>query len=127
MWLSGTPPRLSRPCLLSRRRRHSTRPSLLLGDEGLDDLDNLVLLTARQLGDLLEGLLSAPDGSGATAGRKVAVGGEEGLDADAEDAGEPGNDIGARWFVGLLPVGDVSLGLADDVGELRLGEAGGAA
>jgi integrase/recombinase XerD len=44
------------------------------------------------------------------------IGGQELLDGNADDARELGQDVGARWFVALLPVGNLWLDLADNPG-----------
>jgi len=74
-----------------QRPFRSARLAPELVDEGLDDLDDLVLLRAREAGDLLEGLLRLADGPGAAIGERGDA--EELLDGDAEDLGELGKDL----------------------------------
>jgi len=98
--------------------------AFVLVDEGFDDFDDLVLLRTRKACDILERPLGLPNGAWAAIceGRDT----KKLLDGAAEDFGHLGQDVGARGLIAVLPEGDVLLGLADELGELDLGEAGGA-
>lgn len=89
-------------------------PSLEVLDDGGEELHNLILLTARELGDLVEELAHAADGTAGS--RRCGLVGKEVFDADAESACELGDGVGARGLVALLPKGDVLLWLADEAG-----------
>lgn len=90
------------------RRNGQLALSPVLIDESSDDLDDLELLTAREFPDFFEDALDLPDGARMLRKRGMLVG-EEVLDANAEDLGELGEDVGARGFCAALPEGDVGL------------------
>jgi hypothetical protein len=115
----------------ARRTSHpcSAGLALELFDDGGEELDDSVLLTTRELGDLVEEFSDFADGAAAARDERGGLGGgrEEELDGNVEGFGELGEDVGARGFVGLLPEGDDLLFLADEATELGLGEAGAVA
>jgi hypothetical protein len=96
--------------------------ALLTGDEGLDDIDNLVLLAARQTADGLD------DAAEPSARREPLLGSglaEQFLNGDAEGLGHRGQDIGARRFTRVLPILDIGLAVAYLAGQLTLRKPGG--
>ena len=103
-------------------RAEIRRGSASLGDEGLDDLDDAVLLATGEALDLLEGVAKlAPGGSGA-AGLFLA---EDLLNGDAEGLGDGNDQVGAGQVAGAFPVAEVGRLLADLAGEFAQGEARG--
>ncbi len=103
--------------------------AVVLIDEGEDDLDDLLLLSAWEFSNGFEGALDLAERTwgGGERGRDRSRGGlaEDVLDTNAEGLGHLGEDVGARRFVGVLPEGDVGLDLANEVSEFGLGKAGG--
>ncbi len=89
-------------------------------DEGLDEGDHDVLLTAGELRGHLEDLLEPPHRTGLS---RLGGGAKEVLDADAEGLGHLGQYVGVGGFAGGFPIADVLLGDADDAGQLGLAEA----
>lgn len=94
-----------------------------LGDEGLDDIEDLLLLRTGQLGDDLECAFGAADRSAAF-GRRF-FGAEEVLGFDAENVGEP-LELSVRKSDGApFPSGVAGLFDAELVGDGGLRQSGG--
>ncbi|HMR14790.1 MAG TPA: hypothetical protein PKE42_13730, partial [Arachnia sp.] len=82
---------------------------LVLLDEGGDELDDELLLGARQSAGLLEDALQLADGPRPS--RRPALGGDEEIvDADAEGLGHLGQDFTARRLLAPFPESDIGLG-----------------
>lgn len=105
--------------------RELTRFLPVLVDESGDDLDDLLLLAARELAYFLEDALDLSDGARVL--REHTTVSEEIFDLYAEDASELWQHVGAWWLRASLPEGDIGLGLPDELSELDLAEASGAA
>ena len=96
-------------------RNRVSHPSARLApdlvDDGGDDVEDLLLLTSRELLHFVEEAASL---TGRSATPKGSVHIEEVLDAYAERVGKLSQHVGAGWLFGALPEGDVGLGLTDD-------------
>ena len=94
----------------------------MLGQEGLDDLDDLVLLAAGQPSHFLEDLAEPAARNAVAPGAGLA---QEFLDRDAQGLGHGDEHVGTGEVPALLPIADVGLVLADLAGQLALGQASG--
>jgi hypothetical protein len=83
----------------------------LLSNEGLDEHDDFVLLTAWETRNLFEDLLHATDRT--VAAFRDNIRGQQLLDGDPENLGQLGQNVRAWRLFAQLPVGDVWLGFAD--------------
>jgi len=83
----------------------------LLSDESLYELDDFVLLAAREARDFFEDFLHATDRT--VAAFRDNIRGQQLLDGYTENPCHLGQDVGTRWLFAQLPVGDVRLGFAD--------------
>jgi len=104
---------------LARALKPAAKKKSARFEEGFDDLDNLLLLAARQLGGGVKRLLQAALGDC----RFLRCDAEQNVDADAKFAGQGRQDFAARRRAGQLPKSDVGGVDVDLGGELRLGEA----
>ena len=93
-----------------------------LGDERVDDFEDVFLLAARQLGDGGKGLAGLAADGGIAARRGLP---EHFVDGHAERAGDRQKQIGAGRLSAGLPIADVGGMFAELAGEFAQREAGG--
>ncbi len=93
--------------------------SLVLPEECVNDLIDLVLLAAWELGEVFDEFVSARDGTGPVAfGLCTDV--EEVFHGDAQRMCEAGEHVRAWRMVAGFPVSNVAVGFLDEAGELHL-------
>jgi hypothetical protein len=94
--------------------------SLARFEEGFDDLDDFVLLAAREFLDLFENGADFAAGGGGALGLGLT---KNLLGGDAEGLGDGDNQIGAGQVAGAFPITEIGGLFADLAGELAQGEA----
>ena len=88
-----------------------------MGNQSVDDFDDLILLTARESGNRFKSKAGFSDGSGFLRGGFVA---EEFVYTDVKGACELGENVAAWRFIPLFPKRDIGLSDLKFSGELIL-------